>query len=192
MDMDRVLDHFSMSLWRNTGELTFNRFVFMGFFSLFEDEAEIWNLSFFWSASCLRWTLYLSWWSFSFSNSCFNSKSGLFIIVFNLGEHSLCCNRIENRFDDTSIRFLHSFYFFNFFLFLEKRTVFWGCHGRLTTVGALWIVVTIKALVVFITITETFEFPLALAFVMPKYMTLKASHSIWNIWADSNVVKAHG
>ena len=134
-----------------------------------------------------------------------------FFRVFNQGEHSLCCNRIENRFDDTIIRFLHiwnirhrdestclwvwniffGFYFLNFYLFLEKFTVFWGCHVRLTTVGALRIVVTIEAFVVFLTTPESFEFPFALAFTMSKSLTLKASHSIWNIWTDYNVVKAH-
>jgi len=61
---------------------------------------------------------------------------------------------------------------------------------RLTTVGALRIVVTIEALVVFLTTPEVFEFPLALAFAVSKFLTLKASHCIWNIWTDSKVVKA--
>jgi hypothetical protein len=62
---------------------------------------------------------------------------------------------------------------------------------RLTTIGALRIVLEIEALVIFLSALKTFNFPFTLALTMSEFLTLKASYWIQDIWTDFNIVKAH-
>ena len=122
----------------------------------------------------------------------FNSQPSWFFRVFNPGKYCLSFNWIENKLSDTGIWFLHRwiirgrdesvrlmvwyiFFWFNFldlFFFQEILTIFRWSHVRLPTIGALRMVITIEALVVFL-------------------WTLKASYWIRDIWTDFNIVKAH-
>ena len=80
------------------------------------------------------------------------------------------------------------FYHLNFFFSNEMLTIFGWIHVRLTTIGALRIVLTIEALVIFLTTLKTFKFSFTLALTMSEYLTLKASYWIRDIWTDFNIV----
>jgi hypothetical protein len=77
------------------------------------------------------------------------------------------------------------------FFFQEILTIFRWSHVGLTTIGALRIVITIEALVVFFWTLKTFKFPITLAFTMSEYLTLNASYWIRDIWTDFIIVQAH-
>jgi hypothetical protein len=53
-----------------------------------------------------------------------------------------------------------------------------------TTIGALRIVLSIEALVIFLSTLKTFKFSFTLALAMSDFLTLKASYWIRDIWTD--------
>ena len=75
----------------------------------------------------------------------------------------------------------------DFFFFEKILTIFRWRHVRLTTIGALRIVITIETLVVFLCTLKTSKFP----FTMSEFLTLKASYWTRDIWTDFHIVKAH-
>ena len=71
------------------------------------------------------------------------------------------------------------FYFIDIVFFQEILIIFGWSHVKFTTIGTLRIVITIKALVIFIPTLKTFQLPSTLPFTMSEFLT---SYWIRNIW----------